>query len=81
MRSNTPTAMPPTMVIGSDCMRAISATTSARSSSEGPIATPPAATMLPGVTPSNGATRMPVIAANAPAIVHTIVEVRLTLIP
>ena len=52
-------------VIGSDCMRAMSATTSARNSSDGPIATAPAATMLPGVTPSSGATRMPVIAANA----------------
>ena len=36
MRSNTPTAIPPTMHIGSECMRAMSATTSARSSSDGP---------------------------------------------
>ena len=62
-------------------MRAMSATTSARSSSDGPIASAPAETMLPGVTPSSGATRIPVIAANAAAIVHTIVEVRLTLMP
>ena len=45
------------------------------------MAMPPAATMLPGVTLSNGATRMPVIAAKAAAIVHTIVDVRLTLMP
>ena len=80
-RSNTPTAMPPTSVIGSEYMRAMRATTSARNNNCGPMATAPAATTLPGVTPSNGATRMPVMAANAAAIVHTIVDVRLTLMP
>ena len=59
----------------------MSATTSARSSSDGPIATAPAATMLPGVTLSSGATRIAVSAANAAAIVHTIVDVRFTLMP
>ena len=37
--------------------------------------------MLPGVTLSSGATRIAVIAANAAAIVHTIVDVRFTLMP
>ncbi len=81
MRSKTPTAMPPTIVIGSDRIRAMRATTSARNSSDGPSATAPAATMLPGVMPCNGATRMAVIAAKAAAIVHTIVDVRRTLMP
>jgi hypothetical protein len=62
-------------------MRAINATTSARSKSDGPSATSPAATMLPGVTLRSGATRMAVRPANAAAIVHTVVDVRFTLMP
>ncbi len=69
------------MHIGREYMRAINATTSARSRRDGPSATAPAATMLPGVTLSSGATRIAVRPANAPAIVQTVVDVRFTLMP
>ena len=71
--SATPTATPPASVPGSERMRASNDTTSTRSSSGSAMAAVPAWAEL---MPCKGARKMAVAAANAPEMVHTIVEVR-----
>ena len=71
--SATPTAIPPASVPGSERMRASSDTTSTLSSSGSAMAAVPAWAEL---MPCSGARKMAVAAANAPEMVHTIVEVR-----
>ena len=71
--SAIPSPMPPTSVRGSERMRAMRLTTSARSSRGGARAALP---VWAALTPSSGAKNRVVAAESAPAMPHSAVEMR-----